>query len=224
MRYQDEIYLAIIAVIGTITTYFSLFLSPAEVEMGDLVRILYFHLPGAILCYASLGLSLLAGIAFLWKKSVKFDALSFSAAVIGLVYGAVTLITGAIWANVTWGVYWNWDPRETTTLILWLAYVGYFFLRMSIDNPERRASISAAYNVLIFLTVPLSYLSFIFWPSLHPRLEGSLGLTTVMIQTLVMNLLVSILIFIWLIRTAYTVTLKKGTITGKNMEADTVAV
>lgn len=210
MRFKDEIYLSLIGFLGLISTYFALVVSPAEVEMGDLVRILYFHLPTAIICYVSLSLSLVAGVAFLWKKNEKFDALSSSAAMIGICYGAVTLITGAVWAKATWGVYWNWDPRETTTLILWLGYLGYFLLRMSIDNPERRSSISAVYNVLIFLTVPLSYLSFILWPSLHPRLtsEGGLGLTTIMIETLIMNILVGILLYIWLIRTAYEISMR----------------
>jgi len=210
MRLKDDIYLSLTAALGLISTYFALVISPAEVEMGDLVRILYFHLPSAIICYVSLGLSLVAGITFLWKKNEKFDALSSSAAMIGICYGAVTLITGAVWAKVTWGVYWNWDPRETTTLILWLGYVGYFLLRMSIDNPERRSSISAAYNIIIFLTVPLSYLSFILWPSLHPRLTSGdgLGLTTIMIETLVMNILVGILFYAWLIKTAYEVSLR----------------
>ncbi len=212
MRFQDEIYLSLTAILGGVATYFALILSPAEVEMGELVRILYFHLPTAIICYVSLGLSLVAGIAFLQKKAEKFDHISSAAAILGVVYGAVTLITGAIWAKVTWGVYWNWDPRETTTLILWLGYIGYFLLRMSIDNPERRASISAVYNVLIFLTVPLSYLSFILWPSLHPRLtsDGGLGLTQIMVETLVLNIVVGALAYIWMIRTAYIVTAKKA--------------
>lgn len=205
MRFRDEIFLTLTAALGVISTYFALVASPAEVEMGDYVRILYFHLPTAIICYVSLGISLVAGIAFLWKKNEKFDALSSSAAMIGIVYGAVTLVTGAVWAKVTWGVYWNWDPRETTTLILWLGYLGYFLLRMSIDNPERRSSISAVYNVIVFLTVPLSYLSFILWPSLHPSLTsgGGLGLTTIMVETLVMNAVVGILFYVWMIRTAY---------------------
>ena len=216
MRRQDATYLSLIFLLGAVTTYFALFLTPPEATLGEYVKILYFHLPGAIMCYAAVGISLVGGLLFLRLKDVKWDALSSSAAVLGVVYGAFTLITGSVWAKVTWGVYWNWDPRETTTLILWLAYIGYLFLRMSIDNPERRASVSAVYNVLIFLTVPLSYLSFILWPSLHPRLTegGGLGLTGVMVQALVMNILVGALILAWLLRTSYTVTLVQAQKTG----------
>jgi heme exporter protein C len=170
MKFRDDVYLALALAISALAIYFGLYVAPAEVELGELVRVFYFHLPQAIICYLSLVISLVTAILFLVKKDPKYDAISEPAALLGLVYGATTLISGAIWANAAWGVYWNWDPRETATLILWLAYVGYFFLRMSVENPERRASVSAAFNVLAFMTVPLSYLSFILWPSLHPRL------------------------------------------------------
>jgi heme exporter protein C len=211
MRAQDKVFLSLIFVLGAVSTYFALFLTPADAILGDYVKILYFHLPGAIICYAAVSISLLGGILFLRRKDTKWDALSSSAAMLGVVYGAFTLITGSVWAKVTWGAYWNWDPRETTTLILWFAYIGYFFLRMSIENSERRASVSAVYNVLIFLTVPLSYLSFIIWPSLHPRLTsgGEIGLTSVMEEALIMNIIVGALTLVWLIRTAYMVTINQ---------------
>ncbi len=217
MRRRDTTYLSLILVLGAVTTYFALFLTPPEATLGEYVKILYFHLPGAIMCYTAVGISLVGGLLFLRLKDARWDALSSSAAMLGIVYGAFTLVTGSVWARVTWGVYWNWDPRETTTLILWLAYIGYFFLRMSIDNPERRASVSAAYNILIFLTVPLSYLSFILWPSLHPRLTegGGLGLTQVMVEALVMNIVVGALTLVWLLRTSYTLTLSKAQIAGE---------
>jgi heme exporter protein C len=212
MQAQDKIFLSLIFILGAVSTYFALFLTPVDATLGDYVKILYFHLPGAIICYSAVSVSLLGGIVFLRRKETKWDALSSSAAMLGIVYGAFTLITGSIWAKVTWGAYWNWDPRETTTLILFFAYIGYFFLRMSIENPERRASVSAVYNVLIFLTVPLSYLSFIIWPSLHPRLisGGEIGLTPIMEEALIMNIVVGALILVWLIRTGYTVSLNQG--------------
>jgi heme exporter protein C len=149
------------------------------------------------------------------------DAFSQSCALLGLVYGLITLIGGSVWANATWGVYWNWDPRETTTLILWLAYLGYFFLRISVENVERRASVSAVYNILAVLTVPLSYMSFILWPSLHPRLfvDGGLGLTGTMVQALIMNLFAGLLFTGWLIREAYKVQLSSDKLQLKRVEA-----
>lgn len=211
MRYRGGFYLAVSLLINALATYFALFLTPSEVEMGELVRVLFFHIPPATLCYMSMAVSVLTGAIFLKSREHRHDALSESAALLGLVYGAVTLIGGSIWANATWGVYWNWDPRETTTLILWVAYLGYFLLRMSVGNPERRATVAAAFNVLAFLTVPLSYLSFIIWPSLHPRLgsEGGIGLTGPMVQALLLNVLGGLSLYFWLFRVAYDVRLKR---------------
>jgi heme exporter protein C len=211
LKFRDDIFLGLGVIVSVLAIYFGLYIAPAEVELGELVRVFYLHLPQAIICYLSLVISVIAAILFLVKKDPKYDALSEPAALLGLVYGATTLISGSIWANAAWGVYWNWDPRETTTLILWLAYVGYFFLRMSVENPERRASVSAAYNVLSFLTVPLSYMSFILWPSLHPRLgtERGLGLTGTMVQALLLNILGALILYIWIFRKAYGVRLRR---------------
>ncbi|MCW4048723.1 MAG: cytochrome c biogenesis protein [Candidatus Bathyarchaeota archaeon] len=205
MKFREDIYLGFTGVLAAISVYFALFIAPAEVELGELVRIFYFHLPPALSCYLALIVSVVTGLIYIRTKDYRYDAVSESGAILGIVYGIVTLIGGAIWANATWGVYWNWDPRETTTLILWFAYIGYFLLRMSIENPERRASSSAIYNVLAFLTVPLSYMSFILWPSLHPRLSegGGLGLTPTMVQALVMNLITGFFIFGYLLKKTY---------------------
>jgi heme exporter protein C len=225
MRYRDDVYLAITVLINGLATYFALYIAPAEVEMGELVRVFYFHLPPALVCYLTVTISMLSGVLFLMRKDQRYDAVSESAALLGLFYGVITLIGGAIWANATWGVYWNWDPRETTTLILWLAYVGYFLLRMSVENPERRASVAAAYNVLAFFTMPLSYLSFILWPSLHPRLSegGGLGLTAPMVQALLLNMVGGLILYIWLLRKAYEVRLKRDVLTQKISEEVSLA-
>jgi heme exporter protein C len=221
MEFRDDVYLGITGVIVALSAYFALYIAPAEVTMGDLVRIFYFHLPNAIVCYLALLISVSTGLFYLKTKNYKYDALSESGALIGLVYGFITLVSGAIWANATWGVYWNWDPRETTTLILWFAYLGYFLLRMSIENPERRASTSAAFNVLAFMTVPLSYVSFILWPSLHPRLgdeSGGLGLTGTMVQALIMNIIGGLFIFGYNLKKTYDRRMKLDEYNAKIME------
>lgn len=221
MEFRDDIYLAITGIIVALAAYFALYIAPAEVTMGELVRIFYFHLPPAIICYLSLLVSVAAGLLFIRTKEFKYDAISESGALLGLVYGLITLVSGAIWANATWGVYWNWDPRETTTLILWFAYLGYFLLRMSIENPERRASSAAVFNILAFMTVPLSYVSFILWPSLHPRLggdDGGLGLTGTMVQALVMNIIGGIFVFGYVLKKTYDRRMKLDEYNAKLME------
>ena len=221
MEFRDDIYLAITGIIVALAAYFALYIAPAEVTMGELVRIFYFHLPPAIICYLALLVSVGTGLIFIRTKDFKYDALSESGALLGLVYGLITLISGAIWANATWGVYWNWDPRETTTLILWFAYLGYFLLRMSIENPERRASSAAVFNILAFMTVPLSYVSFILWPSLHPRLggdDGGLGLTGTMVEALVMNIIGGIFVFGYVLKKTYDLRMKRDAYNSKLME------
>lgn len=220
MKFREDVYLGITGLISVIASYYALFLTPTDVEMGALVRIFYFHLPPAIICYIALLVSVATGLIYIRTKDFKYDAVSESGALLGIVYGLVTLIGGAIWANATWGMYWNWDPRETTTLILWFAYLGYFLLRMSIENPERRASSAAVFNVLAFLTVPLSYLSFIIWPSLHPRLseDGGLGLTPSMVQALVMNIVAGLFIFGYLLKKTYERRLKIDIVNSRVME------
>ena len=221
MEFRDDVYLGITGIIVALSAYFALYIAPAEVTMGELVRIFYFHLPGAILCYTALVISVSASLLYIKTKNFKYDALSESGAVLGLLYGLLTLIIGAMWANATWGVYWNWDPRETTTLILWFAYVGYFLLRRSIENPERRASSSAVFNIIAFMTVPLSYLSFILWPSLHPNLgdgEGGLGLTGVMVQALVMNIIAGFFMFGYMLKKTYDRRIKLDEVNRRMME------
>lgn len=220
MEYNENIHLAIALLLSVLAAYFAIYIAPADVEMGELVQVLYFHLPSAISTYLTILISMASGIIFLMNKQIKLDALSESAALLGITYGFITLVSGSIWGNATWGVYWNWDPRETTTLILWLAYIGYFLLRMSVENPERRATVSAAYNVLSFLTVPLSYLSFILWPSLHPKLTSGegIGLTGTMTQALIMNIVAGLILYLWLLKKAYDIRLKKDQLDLKIIE------
>jgi heme exporter protein C len=207
MGFRDDVYILVTVCVNIIASYAALIAAPIEINMGELYRIFYTHLPIALVCYISLGISFAASIAFLRKKTPIYDRLAEVSAIWGLLYGAAVLVTGSIWANTAWGVYWNWDPRETTTLILWIAYVGYIALRSSIDNVERRAVVGSTYNILAFSTVPLSYLSFILWESLHPRLSngGQLNLTLPMMETLFLNMVAALLVFLYLLKLTFTV-------------------
>ena len=122
------------AVCGSIAaSYLAFVFAPPEATMGDLYRILYIHLPSAWVCYLAFIVSMVASVLYLQRRDLHYDTLAEVSAVLGLVFGAVTLVTGAIWAEAAWGTYWNWDPRETTTLVLWVAYLGYVTLKLSSD-------------------------------------------------------------------------------------------
>ncbi len=210
MKLRSYMYLSITVIVNIVASYAAYVAAPSEKTMGDLYRIFYIHTPTAWVCYLTLGISLLASILFLAKRKALYDTLAEVSAMFGLVYGVVALITGSIWANAAWGVYWNWDPRETTTLVLWIAYMGYISLRLSIGNVEKRALTSAVYNILAFSTIPLSYLSIRLWQSLHPLpvtggIQSGLSITPPMMETLFLNLIASSLVYIYLLRMTYDV-------------------
>ena len=168
---------------------------------GD-VYFSYTHVPAALVCYLAFFISLVASIMYLKKRERRYDIAAEVLVIIGLVYGIVALISGAIWANAAWGLYWNWDPKQTTTLILWIAYAGYIAVKYSISEVERRAVIGAVYNVLAFSLIPLTFLSVMLWQSLHPRAQ-EITLSMPVKATLILNLAAASLIFAYLIITTY---------------------
>jgi len=172
--------------------------------MGDLYRIIYVHIPAAWVCYLAFTLSMVCSVLFLRRRELRYDTLAGASAGLGLLFGAVTLVTGSIWANAAWGTYWNWDPRETTTLVLEVAYIGYITLKLSLENEERRAVVGSVYNILAFVTVPLSYFSLQLLPTLHPQVvSGSgLALTPPMTLALALNVVSTTVLFVYLLGAA----------------------
>jgi len=205
MKVHDIVFMCTIIIINIAATYAAYVAAPPEATMGDTYRVFYVHTPAAWICYLALGISLVASIVFLIKRNFRYDRIAEISAILGLIYGAIAIIGGSLWANAIWGVYWNWDPRETTTLILWIAYLGYVSLRLSIDNLEKKAKVGAVYNILAFVTVPLSYLSVKLWQTLHPQIitPSGLQITRPMIETLLLNLVASSLIFVYLLKVLY---------------------
>src|SRR4051812_7500981 len=114
------------AIAMLITVYMALIWSPAErTSLGDSVRILYFHAPVAWTAYLSFGVVAVASIMYLWRRTRIWDAIAVSSAEVGVLLTTLTLISGSIWGKISWGTYWTWDARLTSTLVLWLIYVGY---------------------------------------------------------------------------------------------------
>ena len=198
-------YLLLIALgLSVAASYAAYVTAPADAVAGDMYRILYIHVPSAWVCYLAFSVSVLTSILFLVRRDQVYDTTAEISAVFGLVYGAVALLTGSVWAHAAWGSYWNWDPRETTTLILWIAYLGYISLRQSTGDTGRRQVIGAVYNIFAFLTVPLSYLSIILIPTLHPQIVSMSGfsLSLPMLATLLISLVAATLLFVCLVRMA----------------------
>lgn len=147
--------------------------APVEKGMGLAQKIFYFHLPVAWWCFVSFFVACAAGAAYLKTRRPRWDALSAAAVEIGMVCATLALITGSVWGRHSWGVWWTWDPRLTTTLILWFIYAGYLALRSMDMQPDRKAALGAVVAIVGFLDVPLVFLSARLWRTIHPAVFAS---------------------------------------------------
>lgn len=163
--------LAIAMFIFSIYTAMNLPQSPSSI-LRDNYRIIFFHLPSAIASFYAFTVTLVSSILYLAKRDYKYDLIAKNSALAGFYLITAALISGSIWANVAWGTFWNWDPRETAVLITWFVYAAYLGLRQSIDSPEDRARISAIYALFAYVSIPFSYLSSQIFFSLHPKVEA----------------------------------------------------
>jgi len=193
--------IGIVAVLNiAVGLYMALFYAPQEKTMGDAQRIFYFHVPSAWIGFLAFFVVFVASIMFLWKRERKWDALALAAAEIGVVFITLVLLTGPLWAKKAWGACWVWDARLTTSLILWMIYIGYLMLRSTAEN-ERRARFAAVLAIIGFLDVPIIYFSVQLWRTQHPELliGASGGLAPQMTQTLMVCLLSFTLLFAYLL-------------------------
>jgi heme exporter protein C len=164
-----RILLAAIAILLVIASaYASFFIAPTERTMGLIQRIFYFHVGSAWAGMDAFFVCFIANLLYVWKRAPKYDWLGVSAAEVGLVLTTVVLITGPIWAHPVWGIWWTWDARLTSTFVLWLLYVSYLLLRTLIEEPDRRALLSALFGIFAFLDVPLVFGAIRWWRTQHP--------------------------------------------------------
>lgn len=160
---------ALAALILTRNIYVMLVGLPDEAFQGAIFRIIFFHVPAAFTCFLCFFASLIAGISYLATKALKWDAVAVSTIEVGLAFGAANLISGMIWARITWGIWWTWDWRLTSMLICWLLYAGYLVLRRAIEEPTERARLSAVMSILSFSVVPFVFFSIKWFRTQHPQ-------------------------------------------------------
>jgi heme exporter protein C len=149
--------------------YAALFVAPDEATMHAVMRIFYMHLPSWIAMFLALSLVFVANVAYLVTRKVKWDCLGVAGAEVGVACCTIGLITGPLWAKPVWGIWWTWDARLTSTFVLWLMYIAYLLLRGLVEEPGRKAVISAVFGIFAFLDVPLVYLSNRLWRTQHPQ-------------------------------------------------------
>ena len=142
---------------------------PTERNLGVSQRIFYFHVPIAWVAFLAFFVVLVGSVGYLWKRTSKWDQLAYSAAEIGVLFTTLMLITGILWAKPVWGVWWTWDPRLTTSLILWLIYVAYLMLRAYSPRGDQGARYAAVLGIAGFIDVPIVYFSIVWWRTVHPQ-------------------------------------------------------
>jgi len=158
-----------VALLLAVAGYAALFVAPTEATMGLIQRIFYFHVPFGWTAFVAFFISFISSIAYLRNRAPRWDWLAVSSAEVGIPFVTVLLITGPIWAHPVWGIWWTWDARLTSTFILWVLYVCYLLLLTLIEEPERRAVVSAVFNIFAAFDIPLVYFSIWFFRTQHPQ-------------------------------------------------------
>ncbi|MBI52143.1 MAG: cytochrome C assembly protein [Chloroflexi bacterium] len=179
--------------------------APTEVVEGDVQRIFYFHLPTALASYFCFGLTCLFSVFFLWKKQPIYNHWAKASAIIGIIFTCICLWSGMAWGKPVWGVWWTWDARLTSTLILLLLYVGYLLIHALDPLGEGRYSKIAAFiGAISFLDIPLINMSVRWWRTLHPQPivlapVSEERLPTEMVTVLLISIIAIIILVFWLI-------------------------
>jgi heme exporter protein C len=157
--------IAAVALVGGLVMTFGV--APREVTQGNVQRIMYLHVPSILTAYLAFVIAGLASVRYLGTRRLAGDQWAAAAVEIGTIFTGFTLVSGSIWGKKTWGTWWTWDARLTTTAILFVTYVGYLLLRNAIEDPERRARLSAVLAILGALQMPIVHFSVSWWRTLH---------------------------------------------------------
>ena len=184
----------------TFGLYFSLLQSPPDYIQGDSMRIMYIHVPSA--WFALMAYTILAGSSVLWfiTRNPIFSIIARSIAQIGMIFTLISLVTGSIWGKPTWGVWWVWDARLTSMLLLFFLYLAYIFLWQSITNKDLASKISAALAIVGFVNIPIIKFSVDWWNTLHqPATISKLSSPSIDISMMVPLLIMTLATFLFLV-------------------------
>ena len=190
-----------IALLG-VGIYLALIVSPPDTVQGELIRILYAHVSVAWICFLAVILCAIFGSIYLWSSNKLSDIIAVASAEMALFYSGLTILGGMTWGKSTWGVWWAWDAKLTTTALMFFLLVGYFIVRGLIEDPQRRGRVSAVISLVILADVPIVYFASEFFNTLHQPLSLQIGeepqMDPIMIKILLFNVLVAALIYTYL--------------------------
>jgi heme exporter protein C len=168
MKRFFPIFALLTAVLLSYSLYLALVVAPTDQLQGDVYRIIYYHVPSGWTAFLFFLINFVASIVYLIRRNLKADAVAVASAEVGVVFCTVVLVTGPLWARPVWGIWWTWDIRLTSTLVLWLIYVSYLILRRFSSSGETPV-LAAALAIFGALDVPLVYFSIWFFRTQHPQ-------------------------------------------------------
>jgi heme exporter protein C len=185
---------------------------PTDKHTGIIQRIFYFHVPLAWISFLAFFVVFICSIFYLRRKAPGWDTIAHASAEVGILFTTLVLITGPIWAKPVWGIWWTWDARLTTTLVLWLTYIAYILVRNYAITKEQGARFAAVVGIVGFIDVPIVFLAVKLWRTQHPStivFEG--GLTPAMMFTLLICIAAFTVLYVLLVIQSYAL---------KNIEAE----
>ncbi len=180
-------------------SYMGLFVAPPERHMGEVQRIMYVHVPTAWVGLLCATLAMVFAVAYLWTSNSKWDDRLVGALEVSFLLGGLLLVQGMLWGRVTWGIWWTWDVRLTTSLIMFLLFAGILALRAFVEEPLRRATWSSVATIVAYVDVPLVYFCVKWFRSLHQVQSSPETVHSSMVVPLRVNSFAMLFIAIWLI-------------------------
>ena len=187
-----------IGVMMLIDIWLIFMVAPTDSVLGHVQRVFYFHVPIAIMSFLAFFVVFIASLGYLIKRTPKWDAIAHASAEVGVVFVTLALLTGIIWARPIWNTWWTWEPRLTTTMILWLIYVAYLMVRSYAPSQSKGAIYGAVVGILGFVDVPIVYYSVVWWRSIHPSpVVGPFAQADALDSTMAWILLYSFITFVF---------------------------
>ena len=188
-----------------VAIYFVFSFAEIEMTMLEVQKIFYFHISAAFTLFLAFGVTFISSILYLIKRRDKYDTIALVSTEIGILFGIVVFTTGPIWARFAWNTWWNWEPRLTSALILWLIYIGYLILRSALAEEKKRVY-SAVLGIIGFLNVPIVYFSVELWQGgLHPDTSTKMNLPPTMQTAWLISWVALTLLYLFLMMFRYRV-------------------
>jgi len=215
---------AAVVLLFAAAAYAAFFVAPTDTRQGEIYRIIFLHVPSAWTGLVAFFICFVANIGYVLRRAPQWDWLGVSAAEVGLAFTSVVLISGPIWAHPVWGIWWTWDARLTSTFVLWLLYVAYLMLRTLVEEPDRRALLSALFGIFAFIDVPLVFGSIRWWRTQHPQPvimgDPGSGLDPTMLKVLLFSWLPMLALMTLLIMARYRLEAMRGDLDLVRREAE----